>query len=144
MEQPGRFETQQFCSLVDDIPFAMVTTRAADGCLRSRPMVASTKAFNGQLWFVVRTTASVADEIRHDAQVNVTYVSAPEDRFISVSGTAVVVRDVARATDMWLSVYQAWFAGGPSDPELSLVRVDPTRVEYWDRKTGRMRGLAGS
>jgi general stress protein 26 len=144
MEQPGRFDIQQFRSLVDDIPFAMFTTRAADGSLRSRPMVASTKAYDGRLWFVVRATASVAEEVRRDAVVNVTYVSAPEDRFVSVSGQATVISDVVRATEMWLSVYQTWFAGGPTDPELTLIRIDLSRVEYWDRKTGRMRGLGGS
>ena len=42
---------------------------------------------------------------------------------------------------MWLPAYQSWFAGGPADPELSLIRVQLSRVEYWDRKAGRMTQL---
>ena len=141
MQEQTRYDIQQFRGLIDDIPFAMFTTRTAEGTLRSRPMVASASAFDGTLWFFTRTTSTVAQEVTGDSHVNITYVSAPEDRFVSVSGTASVVRDEAHAAQMWLPTYQAWFPGGACDPELSLIRIDLTRVEYWDRKTGRMQPL---
>lgn len=141
MQDQARFDVQQFRALIADIPFAMFTSRMADGTLRSRPMVASSSAFDGALWFFTRTTSTVAQEVQAEGQVNVTYVSAPEDRFVSVSGHATIVRDADHATQMWLPTYQAWFAGGPSDPELSLIRIDVSRVEYWDRKIGRMQSL---
>lgn len=137
----GRYSTQQFRDLVKDIPFAMFTTVTSGGGLRSRPMVATENAFDGTLWFFTRTSSAVAQEIAGNPMVNVTYVSAPEDRFVSVSGSASVVRDVERAGGMWSPVYNQWFAGGPSDPDLSLIRIDVTRVEFWDRKAGRMREL---
>jgi general stress protein 26 len=137
----GRYSVQQFRDLVKDIPFAMFTTVTAGGGLRSRPMVASENAFDGTLWFFTRTSSAVAQEVAGSRMVNVTYVSAPEDRFVSVSGSASVVRDVERAAGMWSSAYNQWFAGGPSDPELSLIRIETDRVEFWDRKAGRMREL---
>ena len=137
----GRYPVQQFKDLVKDIPFAMFTTVTAGGGLRSRPMVASENAFDGTLWFFTRTSSAVAQEVAGNKKVNVTYVSAPEDRFVSVSGSASVVRDVERAAGMWSSAYNQWFAGGPSDPELSLIRIETERVEFWDRKAGRMREL---
>lgn len=138
MQEQARIDVQQFRGLVSDIPFAMFTTRLADGTLRSRPMVAGASAYDGALWFFTRTTSTVAQEVGADGQVNVTYVSAPEDRFVSVSGRATIVRDEAHAAQMWLPSYQAWFAGGPADPELSLIRIEIARVEFWDRKAGRM------
>jgi len=143
MEAQGqsRYSAQQFRDLVKDIPFAMFTTVTAGGWLRSRPMVATENAFDGSLWFFTRTSSAVAQEIAGNTAVNVTYVSAPEDRFVSVSGTASVVRDVERAGTMWSPAYNQWFSGGPGDPELSLIRIDVARVEFWDRKAGRMREL---
>ena len=138
MADQAQFDAQQFRTLIADIPFAMFTTRTPDGPLRSRPMVASASAYDGALWFFTRTTSAVAQEVAHDGQVNVTYVSAPEDRFVSVSGTASIVRDEAQAAAMWQPTYQSWFTGGPADPELSLIRITLSRVEYWDRKIGRM------
>jgi general stress protein 26 len=137
----SRYSAQQFRDLVRDIPFAMFTTVTAGGALRSRPMVAAENAFDGTLWFFTRTSSAVAQEIAGSQMVNITYVSAPEDRFVSVSGAAEVVRDVERAGRMWSPAYNQWFAGGPSDPELSLIRIDVARVEFWDRKLGRMREL---
>jgi general stress protein 26 len=136
-----RYSAQQFRDLVKDIPFAMFTTVTAGGGLRSRPMVASENAFDGSLWFFTRTSSAVAQEIGGHPMVNVTYVSAPEDRFVSVSGSASVVRDVERAGTMWSPAYNQWFAGGASDPELSLIKLEIARVEFWDRKAGRMREL---
>ena len=137
----SRYSAQQFRDLVKDIPFAMFTTITTGGGLRSRPMVASENAFDGTLWFFTRTSSAVALEVAGNTMVNVTYVSAPEDWFVSVSGTASVVRDVERAGGMWSPAYNQWFAGGASDPELSLIRIEVARVEFWDRKAGRMREL---
>jgi general stress protein 26 len=140
-QNEGRYDAQQFKDLVKDIPFAMFTTMTAGGALRSRPMVATENAFDGQLWFFTRTSSAVAQEIAGNPMVNVTYVSAPEDRFVSVSGAASVVRDVGRAARMWAPSYNQWFAGGAADPELSLIKIDITRIEFWDRRMGRMREL---
>jgi general stress protein 26 len=140
-QEQGRYSAQQFRDLVKDIPFAMFTTVTASGALRSRPMVASENAFDGTLWFFTRTSSAVAQEIGGSQMVNVTYVSAPEDRFVSVSGVASVVRDLERAGRMWSPAYNQWFAGGAADPELSLIRIDVGRIEFWDRKAGRMREL---
>ena len=104
-------------------------------------MVATANAFDGSLWFFTRTGSAVAQEIVANGHVNVTYVSAPEDRFVSVSGRATAMRDVEHASQMWTPAYNQWFAGGASDPDLSMIRIEVTRVEYWDRKTGRMQQL---
>jgi general stress protein 26 len=135
------YDAQRFKDLTHDIPFAMFTTVTADGSLRSRPMVATADAFDGALWFFSRATAPVAQEIAANHHVNVAYVSAPEDRFVSVSGEAEMVRDVARTTQMWSPAFAAWFAGGPEDPELSLIKIRVTKVDFWDRKAGRMQQL---
>jgi general stress protein 26 len=140
-QSQGRYDVQKFRDLVDDIPFAMFTTITAAGPLRSRPMVAASNAFEGRLWFFTRTSSAVATEIADNGEVNVTYVSAPEDRFVSVSGRASVVRDVEHASRMWSPAFTQWFAGGASDPELSMIAIEVSLVEYWDRKAGRMQQL---
>jgi general stress protein 26 len=134
----SRVEPQAFHDLVKDIPFAMFTTIMADGTLRSRPMVAHADAYDGMLWFFTRTTSPVATEIGGNPHVNIAYVSAPEDRFISVSGRAVIVRDTAAAARLWTPAFSKWFPGGPEDQELSLIKIELTRIEHWDAKAGRM------
>ncbi|MEI6669650.1 MAG: pyridoxamine 5'-phosphate oxidase family protein [Acidobacteriota bacterium] len=140
-QNQGQFDVQRFKDLIHDIPFAMFTTVTADGSLRSRPMVAISGAFDGALWFLSRAVTPVTQEIAASGLVNVTYVSAPEDRFVSVSGAAVVVRDAARAQQMWSPSFAVQFPGGAEDADLSLIKITLTKVEYWDRKSGRMQQL---
>jgi general stress protein 26 len=138
-EQPkGQVEPHAFRDLVRDIPFAMFTSVMPDGALRSRPMVALADAFDGALWFFTRSSSPVAVEIAGNPNVNVAYVSAPEDRFVSVAGQAAIVRDSAAAHRLWMPAFSKWFAGGPEDPELSLIKIQAARVDHWDAKTGRM------
>jgi len=137
----GGHDVQKFGDLIKEIPFAMFTTVTPDGGLRSRPMVAAGNAYDGKLWFFTRTSSAVAVEIGGNPNVNVSYVSAPEDRFVSVTGRASVVRDIDRATKMWIPAYNQWFSGGASDPELSMIAIEVSRIEYWDRKAGRMQQL---
>lgn len=140
-QNQGEYDVQRFRDLILDIPFAMFTTVTADGSLRSRPMVATGDGFDGSLWFFSRATSPVAQEIGGNSHVNITYVSAPEDRFVSVSGNAAMVRDVARTRQMWNPSFATWFPGGPEDAELSMIKIGLTKVEYWDRKAGRMQQL---
>jgi general stress protein 26 len=140
-QNQGQYDVQRFRDLIHDIPFAMFTSVTGDGSLRSRPMVATGDAFDGSLWFFSRAASPVAQEIGGNSHVNVTYVSAPEDRFVSVSGDAAMVRDVARTRQMWNPSFAAWFPGGAEDADLSLIKISLTKVEYWDRKAGRMHQL---
>ncbi len=93
------------------------------------------------LWFFTRTTAPITSELAANPHVNVAYVSAPEDRFVSVSGRAQVVRDSAAAARLWSPAFAKWFPAGPDDAEMSLIKIDLTRTEYWDAKAGRMHQL---
>jgi general stress protein 26 len=51
---------------------------------------------------------------------------------VSISGVARVVEDLERKKAMWNTFAQAWFPGGPTDPDLALVAVLIAEAEYWD------------
>jgi general stress protein 26 len=44
------------------------------------------------------------------------------------------VQDRARTEQFWKEPYRVWFPGGPGDPEIELVAVDPIDAEYWDNR----------
>jgi general stress protein 26 len=52
--------------------------------------------------------------------------------YLSISGPASVTRDMARTTELWNSEQQAWWPGGPDDPNVQLMRVELERAEMWD------------
>jgi len=117
--------------LIKDIRMAMMTTVGTDGALHSRPMATQEKEFDGVLWFMTRQDSGKVNEIRHDAQVNLTYADGKET-FVSISGHAAVSRDRKKIDDLWNPLYKAWFPGGKDDPEITVLRVDVEEAEYWD------------
>jgi len=121
---------------------AMLTTVASDGSMRSRPMVTPDADFDGQLWFFTRYHSPKSEEIQENQKVNVTYASPKNDRYVSVSGTAALVRDRDKVKDLWRGALKQWFPKGKKDPELALLRVTVERAEYWDANENRMVDLA--
>ena len=136
-------EVRRLRKLIKSARIAMLTTVAGDGRLRSRPMATLKGAFDGDLWFVTRSTAAKTEEIRDNQHVNVAYADAEDDRFASISGLASLVRDTAKIGELWSKRLRAWFPDGKKDPELALIRVRIDRVEVWDPKSGRMVHLEG-
>jgi general stress protein 26 len=118
--------------LMRDIRTAMLTTVARDGSLHSRPMMTSDVEFDGNLWFIASAASGLAQEVAANPNVNVSYSNPKNDRYISVTGSATLVRDEARLRDLWSGKHKAWFREGKKDPDLTLLRIDVHFAEYWD------------
>ena len=114
-----------------------------DRTLRSRPMATQQTESDGAPWFFTQASAAKADEIWANSHVNVSYASPRENRYVSVSGTATLVRDRRKMEELWDQLYQAWFPQGLEDPDLALLRVDVEQAEYWDAPSGTMAEIAG-
>ena len=129
--------------LIKGARVAMLTTTAGDGTLRSRPMATLKAPFQGDLWFFTRATAPKAEEIRDNDRVNVSFSDGDDNRYLSISGTASLVRDTERLEQLWSGRLKNWFPDGKKDPDLALLRVRVDRAEYWDAKTAAMVHLGG-
>jgi len=129
--------------LIDDIDIAMLTTVDDDGTLRSRPMVTQDLEFDGDLWFFTGADTAKAYEVRREQQVNVSYADPDDQRYVSVSGQAQLVRDREKMEELWNPVYKAWFPDGLDDPNLVLLKIHVEKAEYWDSPNGVVVQLAG-
>lgn len=128
--------SERFDHLVRDFDTAMLVTHTPDGGLRARPMAVAAVDAGGDLWFSTGMHSGKTGELVVDDHVAV--VLQDGRRFVSVSGRARVVVDVARARELWRESWRPFFPGGPTDPELVLVHVHASEAELWDR-----RGLRG-
>ena len=129
--------------LIQDIRIGMLTTLTAEGRLHSRPMATQEMAPDGGLWFFTRANTDKAEEIQANPNVNVSYASPRENHYVSVSGTAVLVRDRKKIEQLWNQLYAAWFPQGLEDPDLALLKVTVQHAEYWDAPSGTMAEIAG-
>jgi len=123
--------------MMEDIQVAMLTTLAADGQLRSRPMLTPPHEFDGDVWFYTLATDPKAMEISAHPQVSVTYANAKEQRYVSLTGSAEIVTDRKKFELLWSDELLQWFPAGVDDPDLALIRVRVNDAEYWHFGTQR-------
>ncbi|MEO7850640.1 MAG: pyridoxamine 5'-phosphate oxidase family protein [Rubrivivax sp.] len=131
---------QHLWELIQDMKFAMVTTVAAKGDLRSRPLTTQNDAGSrgsARLSFFIRNDSEVADDVQGNPRVSVVYADLEQDTYVSVSGHAQVVQDLQRQKELWSTFAQAWFPGGADDPALRMLHVDIDAAEYWDVKQSK-------
>jgi general stress protein 26 len=127
---------QRLTELIRDIRVAMLTTATEAGDLRSRPMVPCHTDPEGGLWFFTHAGDPKVEEARRHPHVNVCFADPGGNRYVSVSGTAALVRDRVMIRELWDDSARAWLPSGPDDPDLALLRVDVERAEYWDGPDG--------
>jgi general stress protein 26 len=129
--------------LIKDHKFGMLTTVHEDGSLRSRPMATQQIEFDGDLWFFTGRSTTKVQELQTHQQVNVAYANPDDNSYVSVSGTASIVKDKEKARQLWNPVYKAWFPEGLEDPDLCLLKVEVQGAEYWDSPNSKVVQLAG-
>ena len=132
-------DTSKLWDMIKDIRFGMFTARHGNGHLHSRPMTTqnSSRDRGAVLWFFMSRGSDPVADLLADPEVNVAYAAPDREAYVSVSGTARVVEDASKKRLLWSALAQAWFAGGPDDPDLALVAVYITHAEYWDMKTNK-------
>ena len=137
-QQTRSAQIDKLNELIKDINIAMLTTQETDGTLRSRPMATQDTKFDGNLWFFTRINAAKVAEVQQDQSVNVSYADADNQRYVSVSGQATVLRDQQKIDELWNPIAKVWFPDGKDDPSLALMKVHVTQAEYWDASANRM------
>jgi general stress protein 26 len=123
--------------LIKDIDFCMLTTIDDDGCLRSRPMSTNGRVeANGDLWFFTYASSHKVTEVNHHHHVNVSFSAPDKQCYVSLCGTAEVVRDRAKMQELWKPELKAWFPQELNEPDIALLKVTTTTAEYWDAPAG--------
>jgi general stress protein 26 len=130
-------ELDTFYRMVEDIEVAMMTTRRADGHLRSRAMATQKRADGADLWFVTSSDSSKLDDIEHDPHINLSYYKDSSREWISVSGVAMMSRDRQKIAELYAPDWKMWFGsegdpkhGTPEDPRMVLIGVTIHGAEF--------------
>ena len=129
-------ETRKVAELLEDERIAVFTTTSPEGTLMSRPMAMQQVEFDGDLWFFASRGSRKVAHVQANPQVNV--ATAGSDSWVSLTGHAVVIDDLAKKQQLWNPGVEAWFPDGPDDADIVLLRVDAASAEYWDNPGGKI------
>jgi general stress protein 26 len=120
---------ERVIELARSIGTGMLVTDSEDG-FRSRPMSVAEVTDEGELWFLTSLSSPKVEELTRNPHVVV--VLASSGKFLSVTGTATLERDPLKIRSLWSEAYRVWFKD-ERDPDLILLRVEPSWAEYWDQ-----------
>lgn len=133
----------KLAKMIKGIQIAMLTTIDSKGRLQSRPMATQQVEFDGDLWFFTGWDTHKTSEISDNNQVNVSYSSPDDNRYVSVSGNAALVSDKAKMAELWNPLLKAWFPEGIEDPNMVLLKVEVHKAEYWDSPSSKVVQIVG-
>ena len=117
--------------IIEKARIGMLTTQFASG-LRARPLEARADRDAGLIWFVTDIGGAKDDEINADQNIGLIFIDEDSRAYLSITGRASVTRDTAKAKEIWKKTDDIWLQGGPDDPNVRVLRVEPVTAELWD------------
>lgn len=128
--------------LVKASPTCMLGTSLTDQPPHLCPMQVQDVDNDGCLWFFSGADSTHNAQIKDDPRVQLIFCNNGKHEYLAVYGKAEITRDIEKVDELWSSMVKAWFPDGRDDPNLTLIRVNPEKVHYWDVKDGKLVAMA--
>ncbi len=103
-----------------------------------RPMSVLQVDDAGNLWFASQKDSNKNNEIASDPFTHLFFQENKNSGFLNIYGISEIVTDQDKIDELWNPLLKVWFQGGKDDPNITLIKVEPTNVYYWDTKHGDM------
>ena len=117
--------------IIQNVGVCMLTTQFGGG-LRARPLEARPDRGAGVIFFVTDIHSTKEDEIEAAPDVGLVFIDSSANAYLSITARASVMRDPDTTRAVWRKTDEVWWPGGPDDPDVSLLRVEPFTAELWD------------
>jgi general stress protein 26 len=112
------------------------TAVSTGGSGAARPMSVRQVDDEGTLWFLSANDSHKNLELEREPSVRLFFQGSEHSGFLTLTGTARVVRDKGKIKELWGPMVKNWFTGGENDPRITAIGVAPHGGYYWDNKHG--------
>jgi len=109
-----------------------------DGKLFSRPIAHVDVDNENNVWFFTDIESGKIDEIINNEQVNFSFANHSDNSYVSMSGAAEIINDPSLIDKKWTFFMKAWFPEGKEAKRLTLIKVIPDSVQYWDGSSSKI------
>jgi general stress protein 26 len=101
-----------------------------------RPMSVLEVDQEGNLWFMSMKGSTKNKEIGSDPFTHLFFQESTNSGFLNVYGITEISTDQQKIDELWKPILKVWFQDGKDDLNITLLKVVPTNVYYWDNKHG--------
>lgn len=81
------------------------------------------------VWIGTNSRTRKVEQIARDGRVTLTYFDRDAQHYVTVVGTAAVVRDLPSREKRWKPEWKSFYPNGPRGDDYVLIRVDPIQLE---------------
>jgi general stress protein 26 len=131
LQKPQSNHHDRVWDIIEKVGVCMLTTRF-EGGLRARPLEARPDRKCGRLLFVTDVRSAKRDELERWPDVGLVFIDPASKAYLSITGRARVVDDAELRAVAWRSNDAVWWPGGPHDPNVCVLAVEPATAELWD------------
>jgi general stress protein 26 len=117
-------------NLIDKIGFCMLSIRSGEH-IKARPMSVYTEPLENSIYFLTDVASDKDDEIVRWPNVCLAFADIRGQKYVSVSGAAVVINDRELIKGLWATSAKAWWHD-ENHQSIRVLRVTPISAEYWD------------
>ncbi|KFC64700.1 putative general stress protein [Bosea sp. LC85] len=139
MPTPSELEAKFWKALKSDMTVMLGLAGTEQG--HTRPMTAQLEADHGPIWFFASRDTELVKALAGSKPAAFSLASKGHDLFASVEGDLSIDMDRQVIDRLWNSFVAAWFEGGKDDPNLALLRFDPSSAEIWENANNLMAGI---
>ena len=139
MPTPQELEEKLWKSLAADRVVMLGLEGAEHG--HTRPLTAQIEGHRSPLWFFTAKNSQLVRQLQPGQRAIATFAAKGHDLFASVQGTLDLNNDRPTIDRLWNSFVAAWYEGGKEDPNLALLRFEPTHAEIWDNAHSLLNGV---
>jgi len=139
MKQERNQNIEKLIEMVKDVRVCMlITSEENTENLSGRPMSISKIDDDGTMWFFTKASSYKVEEIEESKKVSIATINESSNNYLMIHGMATLVNDKNKMKELWSSVMKAWFPLGLDDPDMTLIKVTPNEVNYWDSSSSKM------
>ncbi|MCL6460803.1 MAG: pyridoxamine 5'-phosphate oxidase family protein [Flavobacterium micromati] len=129
-------------SLAEAINICLFCTnlKTHDGAT-TRPMSVVHVCDQGNIWFFNQKDSEKNKEIEQNPTVQLFFAHPGKGSYMVVNGEASITLDRNKIEELWTPAVEIWFEKGKDDPNISLIKVNPSSAYFWDTDGNRMINL---
>ena len=121
--------TQKFWKALESDMTAMLSVHGVSE--RMQPMAAQMLEGESFIWFFTTKDNGLVADLRQGDKAMMCFASKGHEVFACLDGRLELDNDRGTIDRLWNPFVAAWYQGGKDDPNLQLLRLDPTSAQIW-------------
>jgi general stress protein 26 len=116
-------------AIVGKARYATLTTLDERGAPQSRIVDPFPPEDELTIWVATNSRTRKVGQIARDGRVTLTYFDREAQHYVTVTGTAVLVADLAARAKRWKEEWAPFYPNGYRGDDYVLIRIEPLRLE---------------